>query len=199
MPGGFSYLGNFKCTDSTGEIVSSSVGSSSLLSSCADSVTIEVDSSTGKLQIPDHGTNAAGGVQRDKMSKGAGFWLSGTIDKTGTSAGGAFKLQNTYSSVLVIDRVIIYVAAAEASAGTCTLNVGTDDDGATDTDNLIEDLDMTTAAPFSSDNLENSDGEHNGKTTAIWPDDEFVVGTLSDAGTELTAYYGVHVIELTGE
>lgn len=195
MPGGYSYLGNFKVTDASGEIVSSSVGSSALLSTCADALTIEVSSSTGKLQVANQGTNAASGVQRAGMSKYAGFWLQGSIDKTGTSPGGAFKLENTYGSNLIITRLIVYIETKEDSAGTCTLDAGTNGDGTASSDNLIEALTMLAVA--SSDNLESSDGEHSGKTTAIWVDNEFIVGTLSDAGTELVAWFAVHVIDMT--
>jgi len=196
MPGGFSYLGNFKVTDSSGEIVSSSVGSSSLLSSCADSVTIEVDSSTGKLQIPDQGANAAGGVQRDKMSKYAGFWLQGSIDKSSSAAGGAFSLENTYGSDLIVTRLIVYVETAEVSAGSCAIDVGTDSDGTSSSDNLLDGLDMK--ATGSTDNIEQrADGDTGTRTTAIWEDDEFIVGTLSSTGTELVAWFAVHVIDMT--
>ena len=52
MPGGFSYLGDFKVTDSGGEISSASVSNVSLKSTCVDGSSIELDGNN-KISIKD--------------------------------------------------------------------------------------------------------------------------------------------------
>ena len=195
MPGGFSFIGNFKTEDSSGEIVSRSVGSNALLSAAADADTIEVSSSTGKLQIKDAGTSKTNGVGRDDVTKYAGFWLQGSVSGSSTAAAAAIKIENTYSSNLLITRAIIYVATAESSAGSCTIDVGVDDDGADSSDILIDGANMKSAGP--TDNLKSMHAGDNGRSVAAWKSGEFIVGTVSATTTEMVAYCGFYVVDLT--
>jgi hypothetical protein len=195
MPGGFSFIGNFKIDEDTGHLVSRSVGSSALLATAADATTIEVSSSTGKLGLVDQGTSAANGVARANMSKGAGFWLQGSVVGSSTAAGGAIKVENTFSSNLVVDRAIIYVATAEASAGTCTIDVGTDGAGTSSDDSLLDGANMKTAG--ATDNIRSMHAGDSGKSVVEWKSGEFLVGTISATTTEMVAYYGFHVVDLT--
>lgn len=190
MPGGFSYLGNFKVQDSDGEVLSQSVGSSALLAACADAVTIEVDSTTGKLQIPDSGTSASNGVQRDQMSKGAGFWLQGTI-AVDSEAAAAFQVQNTYGSNLIIDRSIIFIDTGSGVGGV-TIDVGQGSGVGTSYDNLIDGLSLETAGAF--DNLGDGAGS-NGKTVGVWKSNEYINATASVTPTSLVGYYAIHVVD----
>ena len=57
MPGGISYIQDLVIDGS--EITSQSVGDKSLKSTCADADTIEVSSTTGKLQLNDAGSAKA--------------------------------------------------------------------------------------------------------------------------------------------
>lgn len=195
MPGGFSFIGNFKINEDSGELVSRSVGSQALLAASADATTIEVSSTTGKLQILDAGTARSSGVARANMSKGAGFWLQGTVAGDSTAAGGAFKIENTYSSNLVVDRAIIYVATAEASAGTCTIDIGTDSAGSSSSNDLIDGASMKSAG--ATDNLKSMHAGDSGRSIMEWKSGEFLVGTISATTTEMVAYYGFHVLDLT--
>ena len=51
MPGGISYIGDLVVVEDGGEITSHSIGDKALKSTCADADTIEVSSTTGKLQL----------------------------------------------------------------------------------------------------------------------------------------------------
>ena len=195
MPGGFSFIGNFKVDEASGEVVSRSIGSSGLLAAAADATTIEVSSTTGKLGIMAAGTSAANGVARGNMSKGAGFWLQGSVVGSSTAAGGAIKIENTYSSNLVVTRAVIYVLTAESSAGTCTIDVGVDTDGTSSNDYLFDGANMKSAGP--TDNLKQMHAETNGRSIVAWKSGEFLVGTISATTTEMVAYYGFHVVDLT--
>ena len=73
MPGGISYIQDLVIDGS--EITSQGVGDKSLKSTCADADTIEVSSTTGKLQLKDAGSAKANGVGRADVSKFAGMWL----------------------------------------------------------------------------------------------------------------------------
>ena len=195
MPGGFSYLGNFKITDSSGEIVSQSVGSSALLSTCADAQTIEVDSSTGKLQIPVQGSSAANGVQRAKMSKYAGVWLQGALTAS-DSGGGVFSVQNTYGSNLIVTRVLLYVTTV--SSGACTLDIGFAANATTVADTLIDGLDVNSATGVF-DNID--DKGTNGEPRGLWTSGgsfDYINASMKTGATSgLVGFYGIHVIDLS--
>ena len=68
MPGGITYLGDMVIQETGGEITSQAGGDKARKSSAADDSTLEVSSSTGKMQIKDAGTSKAAGVTRDKMA-----------------------------------------------------------------------------------------------------------------------------------
>tara|TARA_B100002051_G_C16526438_1_gene530428 strand:- start:22 stop:615 length:594 start_codon:yes stop_codon:yes gene_type:complete len=196
MPGGFSYLANFKVTDATGEIVSSSVGSSALLSTCADGITVEVSTSTGKLQIPDHGTAATSGISRGKMSSTAGFWVQGSLSSASASPGGVFQIQNTYAANLVCDRVLIQIDTA------CTetspyLDIGIGSSSSTSYDNLIDNGDISAIAII--DNLVDK-GTNGGPfmwTTGYYINASSFDSSGAHAATDLVGFYAVHVIDIT--
>tara|TARA_R110002110_G_scaffold5043_3_gene25611 strand:+ start:7972 stop:8562 length:591 start_codon:yes stop_codon:yes gene_type:complete len=195
MPGGFSYLGNFKVADATGELVSAAVGSSSLLATCADSQTIEVDSSTGKLQIPVTGTSASNGVQRGNMSKSSGFWLQSGLTAS-DSAGGVASFQNTYSSPLIVTRVLVYVTTV--ATGACTLDIGFATDATTSADTLIDGLDVNSATGVF-DNID--DGGTNGEAKGLWTTggsfDYINVSMKTGATAGLVGFIGIHVIDIS--
>ena len=195
MPGGFSFIGNFKTEDASGEVVSRSVGSNALLAAAADADTIEVSSSTGKLQVKDAGTSKTNGVGRDDVTKYHGFWLQGSVVGSGTGVGVAIKIENTFSSNLVVTRAIIQVATAESSAGTCTLDIGIDNDGTSTSDDLIDGANMKAAG--ATDNLKSMHAGDSGRSLMEWKAGEFIVGTISATTTEMVAYYGFHVVDLT--
>ena len=78
MPGGVSYIGDLSVVETGGEITSASVGDKALKSACSDNVSLEVDSSTGKLQIS-YATlidalnvNSATGAYGNIKNKGSG-------------------------------------------------------------------------------------------------------------------------------
>ena len=194
MPGGFSYLGNFKTNDTSAEIVSASVGPKALLTTCADAVTIEVSSSTGKLQLLDQGTSAANGVQRDKMSKYSGFWLQGSL--TASSVGGAiFSVENTFGSILVGTRVLILVTTA--TSGACEIDVGFASDATTSAADLINDLNVN-AATGVFDNIDDggATGEARGLFTSGGAAGFINASMASGAISGLVGTYAIHVIDI---
>lgn len=188
MPGGYSYVGNLRINEATGEISSASVGSASLLDAVADASTIEVDSTTGKLQIKGQGSSLTGGVQRDRMSKYAGIWIRGGL-AAASGNGGVFNARNTYGSDLLITRVLVHITtAAEA-----TIDIGTDDDGATSVSNLIDGATLTATGVI--DNI--TDDGSNGKSRQIWENNEYVTATASTTPTGLVGFYAIHAIDLS--
>jgi len=188
MPGGYSYIGNLRINETSGEIESASVGTKSLLDAVADASTLEVDSTTGKIQIKVQGSSLTGGLQRDRVSKYAGVWIRGALG-TGAAAGGVFNAQNTYGSDLLVTRVIVHITtAAEA-----TIDIGTDDDGATSSDNLIDAGDLTAIGVI--DNI--TDDGTNGKSRQIWENNEYVTATASTTPTGLVGFYAIHAIDLS--
>ena len=194
MPGGFSYLANFKTQDSDGQIISQSVGTRALLSTCADADSIEVDSSTGKLEIKDAGTSKANGVSRDKMGATAGFWLTGALAQV-DSGGGVFSLENTYSTNLLVDRVIIYVTTP-ATDSSCELDIGPASGATTSSATLIDGLDVNAAAGAFDNIDEQGDG---GASMGLWESsgDNYVTASVSaGASAGLVGFYGVHCISL---
>lgn len=107
--------------NTTGEIVSPSVGSSALKSSVADDTGITVNASSGALEIKTAGTSLSNGVQRDELSKYAGARIKGDLTAS-DSAAGVVSIQNTYGTDLVVERLFLKIDTA--SSGACTVNAG---------------------------------------------------------------------------
>ena len=80
-----------------GEIVSPAVGSKALKSNAVDGTSLNVDGDTGQLEIKDAGTSKSNGVQRDQMSKFAGFVIKGNLTASDAAAG-IFSVENTYGT-----------------------------------------------------------------------------------------------------
>ena len=185
MPGGFSYLGDFKVTDSGGEIVSSSVSNISLKSSAVDDSSIELDGNN-KISIKDSG------VGRDHMSPQAGKWVKGALAVSG-SAAGVFQVTNSTGSDLMILRVIIYLTTV-CSVGGVTIDVGTGSGASTSYDNLIDGLDIVTATGVF-DNFENTGT--NGKHIKIWENGEYINASASATNTATVGYYAINYVNVT--
>ena len=189
MPGGISYIGDLTIVETGGEITSQSIGDKALLTTCADADTIEVNSSTGKLQIKAAGSSKSNGIGRDDMSKSAGFWVQGSL-ATVRTAGGIFAVENTFGSTLVVDRVLILVTTGQSA----TVDIGTAINATTSSNNLLHELDVTSAGAY--DNIE--DKGTNGKTRQKWSSGSFV--TASEQGgniTGLVGTYAIHAIDIT--
>ena len=192
MPGGFSYIGDLTIQESTGEITSPAVGDKALLSTAADDSTLEVSSTTGKMQVKAQGSSLTAGVQRSSMSKYAGTWIRGALATTRTG-GGIFSLENTYGTDLIIDRVIIQVTTASSAAA--TIDVGIAGGGTSTGDNCLDGLDVGTAAGVF-DNI--TDKGTNGKSRQRWGSGGFL--TASEASGNITGmvgFYGIHVIDIS--
>lgn len=194
MPSGYSYIGNLKIDENAGELVSQSVGSKALLPSAADQSTLEVNSSTGSMQVKTSGSTLANGIQREQMSKSAGTWIRGSLGTGGTSVGDLLKVQNTFTSHLLITRILIYVTTATTAGGdTNYCDIGTDDGGDASSNNLIDDLDLKNTGAF--DNIANKGS--GGSSIRIWKSGEYVVGTVTTTPTNLVGYYAIHVIDIS--
>ena len=191
MPGGLTYLGDFVVQESGGEVQSQSIGSKALKSTCADAATIEVNSTTGKLQLIDAGASKSNGVGRANMSKEAGFWLKGSLTAS-DSAGGVFAEENTYGTDLVVTRVLI--AVTTGTSGACELDIGVAADGTTKAENLMDALDVSDAGVF--DNI--TDGGSAGKSRQKLASGEFVTATAdTGASAGLVGTYAIHCIDIT--
>ena len=192
MPGGFSYIGDLTIQESTGEITSPAVGDKALLSTSADDSTLEVSSTTGKMQIKAQGSSLTAGVQRASMSKYSGTWIRGALETT-RSGGGVLSEENTYGTDLIVDRIIIQVSTA--ATGAATLDVGVAGGGTSSADTLLDGVDVGTAAGVF-DNID--DQGTNGQSCLRWGSGAFL--TASEASGDVTGmvgYYGIRVIDIS--
>jgi hypothetical protein len=192
MPGGISYIGDLTIVESGGEITSQAIGDKSLLTTCADADTIEVSSSTGKLQIKAAGSSLANGVGRADVSKFAGTWLQGSLTAS-DSGGGVFSLTNTYGTTLVVTRVILLVGTA--SSGACAIDVGTTPTSATtSSNNLIDGVSVATAGVY--DNIQ--DAGSSGESVQKWTSGSFLTASVSGGGATagLVGTYAIQVIDI---
>lgn len=190
MPGGISYIQDLVIDGS--EITSQSVGDKSLKTTCADADTIEVSSTTGKLQLKDAGSSKANGVGRADVSKFAGFWLQGALTAN-DAAGGVFSVENTYGTNLAVLRVVIQVTTI--ASDTCTIDVGTAANATTSSDKLLDGLDVRTATGVF-DNID--DQGTNGQSCLKWPSGEFVNGSMAGGGATagLVGTYAIFALDM---
>lgn len=190
MPGGVSYIQDLVVDGS--EITSQSIGDKSLKTTCADADTIEVSSTTGKLQLKDAGSSKANGVGRADVSKFAGTWLQGTLAAS-DSGGGVFGLTNTYGSTLVVLRVVLLVTTG--SSGACTLDIGTTGTSVTTTsNNLIDGVSVAAAGVF--DNIQ--DAGSSGESVQKWPSGDFLTASMVGGGATagLVGTYAIQIIDI---
>jgi hypothetical protein len=191
MPGGISYIGDLTIVETGGEITSQSIGDKALLTTCADADTIEVNSSTGKLQLKDAGSSLSNGVGRDDVSKFAGRWLKGSLTAS-DAAGGVFSLENDYGTQLAILRVVIQLGTVAADV--CTIDVGVAADATTSADTLIDGLDVRTALGVF-DNID--DQGTNGQSCLKWPSREFINASMKTGATAgIVGTYAIYVLDL---
>jgi len=194
MPGGISYIGDMVVQETGGEITSQSVGNKALKSSAADDSTLEVSSSTGQMQIKDAGTSKAAGVTRDKMAKGAGFWLRGALTASDTVAE-VFQLTNSYGSDLIVTRAMIQVTTV--SSGACTIDVGAGSGASTSYDNLLDGIDVNGSTGVS-DNLKSMHAGDSGRSVVIWKSTEYINASKKTGATSgLVGYYAVYCVDIT--
>ena len=196
MPGGFSYLGNMRVEEDSGEIVSQSIGASALLSTCCDGSSLEVSSTTGKLQVKVRGDSMTGGVPRDNMSKYAGTWIRGALAVSASTAG-VFQVENSTGESLIIDRVLIHISAASTVASTW-VDIGIGTSASTSYDNLIDELPVTATGAF--DNI--TDDGTNGKSRQLWLKNTYLNASTFDSSgaastTNLVGSYAIHVIDIS--
>ena len=190
MPGGISYIGDLVIQEDGGEITSQATGDKALKTTAADADTLEVSSTTGKLQIKPAGSSKANGVGRDDMSKYAGFWLKGALSATRT-AGGMFAVENTYGSDLIVTRVIISVTSASSAASSASVGIAANATTASDT--LLDDFDSGGQGVY--DNMDNKGT--NGKAKAKWGTGQFVTGSESPGNiTGIVGTYAIHAIDM---
>lgn len=92
---------------------------------------------------------------------------------TTTAVGGVLKLLNPESVDLIITKLILDIITP--STGAATVDAGVDDDGATNSDTLIDGKSVATAGVF--DNIE--DQGTNGRSSVKWPAGYYLVITAS--------------------
>ena len=191
MPGGTSYIGDLSIVESGGEITSQSVGDKALKSSCADGTSVEVNATSGKLQLVSAGSGLSSGIQRAQVSKFAGTWLQGSLAAS-DSGGGVFGLTNSYGTNLCVLRVVLLVTTA--SSGACTLDVGTTATSVTTTsNNLIDGVSVATAGVY--DNIQ--DAGSTGESVQKWPAGTFLTASMVGGATAgLVGTYAIQVIDI---
>jgi len=190
MPGGVSYIGSMAVLEDVGEISSQAVGDKALLASCADASTVEVDATTGKLQLVAAGSSKANGVGRDNMSKFSGMWIQGSLAAS-DAAGGVFSVENSFGTTLVILRVVLLVTTG--SSGTCHLDIGVAADATTSASDLIDQLQVNTAGVF--DNL--ADPGSGGGAAQKWSSGTFVNASMAAGATAgLVGKYAIYALDM---
>lgn len=191
MPGGISYIGDLVIQESGGEITSQSIGDKALKTTVADADTLEVNSSTGKLQVKERGSSLANGVGRDDVSKFAGTWLHGTLTAS-DSGGGVIGLTNSYGTTLVVTRIILMVTTP--SSGACAIDIGTTSTSiTTSSNNLIDGLSIAAAGVFDNISAAGTDGV----SVQKWPSGSFLTASrVSGASSGLVGTYAIHVIDM---
>ena len=191
MPGGISFIGDLSVVESGGEITSQSVGDKALKTTAADADTLEVSSTTGKLQIKERGSSLSNGVGRADVSKFAGTWIKGSLTAS-DAAGGVFSLENTFGSDLVITRIILQVTNG-ASDSAARLDIGTAANATTSAATLVDELNVSDVGIY--DNIDNKGT--NGKTKAKWGTGQFVTGSESTGNiTGIVGTYAIHAIDM---
>jgi len=99
-------------------------------------------------------------IDNDRLDPEAGKWVK--VDLAGGSANAfAFAWQNPENSKIIVDRVILRITTPGASGA--TMDIGVAADGATNGDNLIDGVDISSAGIF--DNI--SDAGTNGKSRQV--------------------------------
>jgi hypothetical protein len=190
MPGGISYIGDLTVVEDGGEITSQSVGDKALKSTCADADTIEVNSSTGKLQVKTAGSSKSNGVGRDDVSKFAGMWLQGALSAD-DAAGGVFAVENTYGTDLVVLRVVIQLTTG--SSGACTIDIGAAADATTSADTLIDGLSLADEGIY--DNI--YDRGTNGASRIKFGSGAFITASMASGATAgIVGQYAIYALDM---
>ncbi len=195
MPGGISYIGAMSIVEASGEVTSQAIGDKALLTACADNTSIEVDATTGKLQLKDAGSSLSNGLQRNQASKYAGRWLRGALVASDV-VGSVFRLQNTYGSDLIVTDALVYVTTA--AVGTCNIDVGTGAAVAS-YQNLIDHLQVgTTGGVAYTGVYSNLTDPGAAGGIALWSNTHYLTASMAAGATAgLVGFYAVHVIDIT--
>ena len=104
------------------------------------------------------------------------------------AAGGVLSLANPEAASLFVTRIVLDVTTKSTAA--CTVDAGIAANGTTSADNLIDGLDVGTAAGVF-DNIE--DGGTNGKATKKWTSGQYL--TISKASGAAAGLVGSAYIE----
>ena len=191
MPGGISYIGDLTIVESGGEITSQSVGDKSLMSTAADSTSIEVSSSTGKLGLVARGSSLSNGAQRDQVSKFAGTWLQGSLVAS-DAAGGIISLQNSFGTNLIVTRMVIYLTATNGE--TMTIDVGIGSGASTSYNTLIDGLNVNSETG-AFDNIK--DKGDSGEEIHLWTSAHYITASkATGSAASIAGKYAVHVIDI---
>ena len=101
---------------------------------------------------------------------------------TTTAVGGVLSVVNPTGVDVMITRLLLNVTTQ--STGAASVDIGVDDDGATNSDTLIDGLSVATAGLY--DNIENQGT--NGKSAVRWPAGYYLVGTASATTAGMVGY-----------
>lgn len=174
-----------------GEIVSPAVGSKALKTNAVDGTSLNVDADTGQLKINDAGTSKSNGVQRDQLSKFAGFTIKGSLTASDAAAG-IFSVQNTYGTDLIVLRIVIFITTA--ATGSCTVDIGEGSSASSSFDNIIDGLNAGAGAG-AADNL--GDPGTNGHSSRVWKSGEYINASMaSGAAAGLVGTFAIQAIDI---
>lgn len=169
------------------EVITPVMGNRSTRASLVDGIGVTLAS--GAIALQAAGAAAALGVQRDEVSKYAGFWIKGSLVASDAAAG-VLSEENTYSTDLIITRFLLFVTTP--STGACVIDVGqksTEISG----DDLLDGISVAAAGIF--DNI--ADKGTNGSSRRKWGAGEFLTGSMASGATAgLVGTYAIHVIDI---
>lgn len=183
----------FTVDDTTGEVTARVIGPRAILPAAADDSTLEVNSSTGKMQVKTQGANADAGVGRANLTKFAQLILKGNLADTRTG-GGVFSVENTYGTDLIVQRITIDCSAG--STGASTVDVGVGATSTTVADDLLDGVSLTNSTPEPLvDNID--DQGTNGKASQRWASGDFITAS-EDTGdvTGLAGTYEIRAVDM---
>lgn len=122
------------------------------------------------------------------MAEQTGSYRAALTAATDTTVGGVLKVENPEGADLIVTDLILDVSTE--ATGAASVDAGIDDAGDANSDNLIDGLDVGSAAGVFSNN---TDAGTNGGI-AVWPEGEYLVITASADATGLVGYAHVQYV-----
>ena len=172
----------FLVNDTTGELISQSIGAKALKS---DALGAGLALSSGKAIID---TKKVVGTM---LSDSSGRWLRGDLTGPTDTGGGILSIENDTGADIYVLRLIIH--ADTKSTGACTFDCGIGASATTVDDRLLDGIDVGTAAK-DFDTARDGDLGTNGNPSTLWASTTFL--TISTKTGASAGYVGRYIVEV---